>query len=55
MNKVYCYKCGWIGKLDQLGALEVDAKDEDGNDINYWCCPECGSLEGIMPFEERSC
>lgn len=52
-NKVYCYKCGWVGTLNQLDMLEVDAIDEDGNDIRYSCCPVCGSLEGIMPFESE--
>ena len=47
MNKVYCYKCGWIGTFNQLGVLALDDLDDDGNEIKYWCCPECGSVEGI--------
>ena len=46
-NKVYCYKCGWTGAYNQLGILEVDATDDDGNMIKDWCCPECGSVIGI--------
>ena len=31
LDKVYCYKCGWLGTIDQLEMLEVDALDEDGD------------------------
>lgn len=55
MNKVYCYKCGWVGTFDQLGIFELDDLDDDGNEIKCWCCPECGSLEGITGYNERSC
>lgn len=53
LDKVYCYKCGWLGTIDQLDMLEVDALDEDGNEISYPRCPKCGSLEGIVRINGR--
>ena len=52
-HTVYCWKCGWEGTNDELGVLQVDAVDEDGNWIDYPCCPQCGSLEGILPIEYK--
>ena len=49
----FCIECGWVGTVEELATIEVDAASEDGNPISYPCCPACGSLEGILPIEYR--
>ena len=49
----FCIECGWVGTIEELATIEVNAVSEDGNPISYPCCPVCGSLEGILPIEYR--
>ena len=48
---VRCSYCGWEGVSSELDAVQTDAMDEDGNYLDYPCCPDCGSIEGVMEIE----
>lgn len=49
--EIYCSKCGWHGNSKTVDRLRTDAKDEMGYFIDYYQCPECGSVDGLLPIE----
>lgn len=52
MKVVRCNSCGkWIGWENELDVVQTDAKDEEGEYIDYESCPICGSGNGLMDLD----
>ena len=52
MKVVRCNSCGkWIGWENELDVVQTDAKDEEGEYIDYESCPICGSVNGLMDLD----
>lgn len=48
--ELYCSKCGWHGNSNTVNRVRTDAKDEMGYLMCYYQCPECGSVDGLLPI-----